>query len=113
MSVSPGPFPRAYLFVEKVEGSPVNAVSLGATTGGGKVSPKARDFNAALVALGEGWLVCGGEEEQQPPDRPASKGATARISTEVPCKLQVSGFRVFLLLLLLPPPREHRERARG
>ena len=74
-----------------MEGSPVNAVSLGSTMGGGKVSSKARDFNAALLALGEGWLVNGrGEEEQRPPGRPASKGASVRISTEVPCKLEVS-----------------------
>ncbi len=79
-----------------MEGSPVTAVSLGATTGGGKMSSKAQDFNAALLALGEGWLVADdGEAEQPPPERPPPprKGATARISTEIPCELQVCGAR--------------------
>eukprot|EP00903_Cladosiphon_okamuranus_P007548 g7323.t1 len=78
-----------------VEGSPVQAVSLGTTTGGGKVSSKARDFNAALLALGEGWLVNCGEGEHRPPERSPKKGATVRISTEVPCKLE-DFFRLFV-----------------
>lgn len=77
-----------------MEGSPVNAVSLGATAGGGNLSSKAEEFKAALTALGEGWLIRdggggGGGGEERSPERPPSKGATVRISTEIPCKLQV------------------------
>ncbi|CAM9165693.1 unnamed protein product [Pylaiella littoralis] len=84
-----------------VEGSPVIAVSLGATTGGGKLSSKAEEFKAALAAFGEGWLIGdgggggGGGEKERPPERTPNKGATVRIATEIPCQLQ-EFFKLFV-----------------
>ncbi|CAM9361317.1 unnamed protein product, partial [Ectocarpus sp. 13 AM-2016] len=81
-----------------VEGSPVTAVSLGATTGGGKTPSKGEDFKVALTALGEGWLLgdsgnAAGEENQA--ERPKGKGAAVRVSTEIPCQLQ-EFFQLFI-----------------
>lgn len=78
-------------FPHKVEGSPVTAVSLGATTGGGNTPSKGEDFKVALSALGEGWLVGdnGNAGEGNEAERPKGKGAAVRVSTEIPCQLQV------------------------
>ncbi|CBJ29358.1 conserved unknown protein [Ectocarpus siliculosus] len=81
-----------------VEGSPVTAVSLGATTGGGKMPSKGEDFKVALTALGEGWLLgdsgnAAGEGNQA--ERPKGKGAAVRVSTEIPCQLQ-DFFQLFI-----------------
>ncbi|CAN0342307.1 unnamed protein product [Ectocarpus fasciculatus] len=80
-----------------VEGSPVTAVSLGATTGGGNTPSKGEDFKVALSALGEGWLVGdnGNAGEGNQAERPKGKGAAVRVSTEIPCQLQ-EFFQLFI-----------------
>lgn len=69
----------------------MTAVSLGATTGGGKTPSKSEDFKVALTALGEGWLLGDGGSagEGNQADRPKGKGAAVRVSTDIPCQLQV------------------------
>lgn len=79
----------------------MTAVSLGATTGGGKTPSKGEDFKVALTALGEGWLLgdsgnAAGEENQA--ERPKGKGAAVRVSTEIPCQLQVGCWLITTLL---------------
>lgn len=75
-----------------MEGSPVDAVSLGATTGGGTLHTKAEEFKRALEALGEGWLL-GHEGGASPPEGSSGNGATVRLAADLPCQLQVGAGR--------------------
>ena len=68
-----------------MEGSPVTAVSLGSTSGGGSPPSKAEEFRLALSSLGDGWLA--GSEKQS--DIPRHHGATVKISAQLSCQLQV------------------------
>lgn len=78
--------------VWQVEGSPVRAVSLGSTAGGGNPPSKVEEFKAALVALGEGHLI-GEENAEQPEGATRSNAATVRVTAKLPCDLQVRHVR--------------------
>ncbi|CAM9192604.1 unnamed protein product, partial [Laminaria digitata] len=74
-----------------VEGSPVTAVSLGSTTGGGSPPSKAEEFRLALSSLGHGWLA----DNEKQSDVPRHHGATVKISAQLSCQLQTF-FELFI-----------------
>lgn len=68
----------------KVEGSPEQE-----STGDGTLPSKLQEFKLALVALGEGFLINGGRVNGHPDPVNNPNAAAVRITTELPCQLQV------------------------